>query len=61
MRVPAVWLIGFWVLLQLLIAYINPTFGAVAWVAHAAGFIAGVLFAMACRPIVYRRLRRVRP
>jgi membrane associated rhomboid family serine protease len=60
-RVPAAWLIGFWILLQLLIAYINPTFGAVAWVAHAAGFIAGVLFAMACRPIVYRRLRRVRP
>ena len=60
-RVPAVWLIGFWILLQLLIAYINPTFGAVAWVAHAAGFIAGLLFAMACRPIVYRRLRRLRP
>lgn len=57
-RVPALWLIGFWVLLQLLIAYINPTFGAVAWIAHAAGFIAGVLFAMACRPAVYRRLRR---
>ena len=58
-RVPALWLIGFWVLLQLLIAYINPTFGAVAWIAHAAGFIAGVLFAMACRPAVYRRLRRL--
>ena len=58
-RVPALWLIGFWILLQLLIAYINPTFGAVAWVAHAAGFVAGVLFAMACRPAVYRRLRRL--
>lgn len=58
-RIPALWLIGFWILLQLLIAYINPTFGAVAWVAHAAGFVAGVLFAMACRPAVYRRLRRL--
>jgi membrane associated rhomboid family serine protease len=58
-RIPALWLIGFWVLLQLLIAYINPTFGAVAWVAHAAGFVTGVLFAMACRPAVYRRLRRL--
>jgi len=43
----------------LLIAYINPTFGAVAWIAHAAGFIAGVLFAMVCRPAVYRRMRRL--
>lgn len=58
-RIPALWLIGFWVLLQLLLAYVNPTFGAVAWIAHAAGFIAGVLFAMACRPAVYRRLRRL--
>lgn len=57
-RIPALWLIGFWILLQLLIAYINPTFGAVAWIAHAAGFVAGVLFAMACRPAVYRRMRR---
>lgn len=59
-RIPALWLIGFWILLQLLIAYINPTFGAVAWIAHAAGFVAGVLFALACRPVVYRRLRRLR-
>lgn len=58
-RVPALWLIGFWVLLQLLLAYVNPTFGAIAWIAHAAGFLAGVLFAMACRPAVYRRLRRL--
>lgn len=59
-RIPALWLIGFWILLQVLLAYLNPTFGAVAWVAHAAGFIAGVLFAMASRPAIYRRLRRMR-
>lgn len=58
-RVPALWLIGFWILLQLLLAYLNPTFGAIAWIAHAAGFIAGVLFALASRPAVYRRLRRL--
>ncbi len=57
-RIPALWLIGFWILLQVLLAYITPTFGAVAWIAHAAGFIVGVLFAMACRPAVYRRMRR---
>ena len=60
-RIPALWLIGFWILLQVLLAYLNPTFGAVAWVAHAAGFIAGSLFALACRPVIYRRLRRLRP
>ena len=59
-RIPALWLIGFWILLQLLIAYLNPTFGAVAWIAHVAGFAAGMLFALACRPAVYRRMRRLR-
>lgn len=59
-RIPALWLIGFWILLQVLMAYLNPTLGAVAWIAHAVGFIVGVLFALACRPAVYRRLRRMR-
>jgi membrane associated rhomboid family serine protease len=60
MRIPALWLIGFWILLQVLMAYLNPTLGAIAWIAHAVGFIVGVLFAMACRPAVYRRMRRLR-
>lgn len=59
-RIPALWLIGFWFLLQVLMAYLNPTLGAVAWIAHAVGFMVGVLFALACRPAVYRRMRRLR-
>ncbi len=59
-RIPALWLIGFWILLQVLMAYLNPTLGAVAWIAHVAGFMVGVLFAMGCRPAVYRRMRRMR-
>jgi membrane associated rhomboid family serine protease len=56
-RVPAALLIGFWALLQVLFSYVGPSFGAVAWSAHLAGFVFGVLFALASRPAVFRRLR----
>ncbi|HRQ63560.1 MAG TPA: rhomboid family intramembrane serine protease [Xanthomonadaceae bacterium] len=56
-RVPAALLIGFWALLQVLFSYVGPSFGAVAWSAHLAGFVIGVLFALASRPAVFRRLR----
>lgn len=57
-RVPAALLIGFWALLQVLFSYVGPGFGAVAWSAHLAGFILGILFALGSRPAVYRRMRR---
>lgn len=59
-RVPAFLLIGMWALLQLGFAYSGPAFGAVAWPAHIAGFVFGVLFALLTRAAIARRLRRSR-
>jgi membrane associated rhomboid family serine protease len=59
-RAPASLLIGVWALLQVLFAYIGPAFGAVAWMAHVAGFLFGMLFAVFARAAVARRLRRGR-
>ncbi|MBV2209863.1 MAG: rhomboid family intramembrane serine protease [Thermomonas sp.] len=59
-RVPAFLLIGLWALLQLFFAYSGPAFGAVAWPAHIAGFVFGVLFALITRAAIARRLRRSR-
>jgi membrane associated rhomboid family serine protease len=56
-RVPASLLIGFWALLQVMFSFVGPTFGAVAWAVHLAGFIAGVAFAVLSRPSIARRLR----
>jgi membrane associated rhomboid family serine protease len=57
-RAPASLLIGIWALLQVVFAYIGPAFGAVAWVAHVAGFVFGVLFALVVRAAIARRLRK---
>ena len=59
-RVPAFLLIGLWVLLQVLFAYSGPAFGAVAWPAHIAGFLFGVVFALLTKAAIARRLRRSR-
>jgi membrane associated rhomboid family serine protease len=59
-RAPASLLIGIWVLLQVVFAYIGPALGAVAWWAHLAGFAFGVVFAMFVRAAIARRLRRQR-
>lgn len=59
-RAPASLLIGIWALLQIVFAYIGPAFGTVAWVAHIAGFCFGVLFAVAARGAIARRLRKRR-
>jgi len=59
-RAPASLLIGIWVLLQVVFAYIGPAFGAVAWSAHVAGFVFGVLFALVVRAAIARRLRKRR-
>ena len=57
-RAPAFLLIGAWAGLQVLFAYIGPAFGAVAWSAHIAGFLVGVVFALFVRAAIARRLRR---
>ncbi len=59
-RAPASLLIGGWAVLQVVFAYIGPAFGAVAWSAHIAGFLFGVLFALAARGSIARRLRHSR-
>jgi membrane associated rhomboid family serine protease len=56
-RVPAALLISLWFLLQVLFTYVGPGFGAVVWWAHIAGFCFGILFALASRAAVARRLR----
>ena len=59
-RAPAFLLIGIWAALQVVFAYIGPAFGAVAWAAHVAGFLFGVVFALVVRAGIARRLRRQR-
>jgi membrane associated rhomboid family serine protease len=56
-RVPAGLLIGFWALLQVIFSVIDPSFGAVAWSVHLAGFALGVGFALISRPALARRQR----
>lgn len=57
-RVPAFLLIGIWVLLQLLFSYAGPSYAAVVWWTHIAGFLFGVIFALFSRGAVIRRMRR---
>ena len=59
-RAPASLLIGIWGLLQVVFAYVGPAFGAVAWAAHVAGFVFGLLFALLARAGITRRLRRLK-
>ncbi len=56
-RIPTAWLIGVWALMQAVFAWIDPSFGRVAWSIHLAGFLAGVVFALASRPAIARRQR----
>jgi membrane associated rhomboid family serine protease len=56
-RVPAWLLIGFWVLLQVIFSFVGPSFGAVAWTVHLAGFVLGALFALISRQALARRQR----
>jgi membrane associated rhomboid family serine protease len=57
-RVPAPLLIGAWALLQVVFAYIGPAFGMVAWSAHIAGFLFGVVYGIYVRAAIARRLRK---
>lgn len=58
-RIPAIWLIGFWILIQITFSLVGPSFGQVAWAAHIGGFIAGVVFALASREAIARRQRNL--
>jgi len=44
MRLSAIWVLGFWIILQVINSLITPsTGGGVAWGAHLGGFVAGIL------------------
>jgi len=57
-RAPAYLLIGLWAILQVVFAYIGPTFGMVVWWAHIAGFAFGVVYGIYVRAAIARRLRK---
>lgn len=56
-KAPAALLIGLWAALQLAFTFVGPSFGAVAWWAHLAGFVVGLVYALALKPMLARRLR----
>ena len=57
-RVPALHLIGIWLLFQVL-ETLGSRSGAVAWWAHVFGFINGLFLALTLRPWLYRRDARL--
>jgi len=57
-RAPAFLLIGVWAVLQVVFAYIGPSFGKVAWSAHLAGFLFGIVYGLYVRAAIARRLRQ---
>ena len=57
-RAPAYLLIGVWAALQIVFAYIGPSFGMVAWSAHLSGFLFGIVYGLYVRAAIARRLRK---
>ncbi|MGC8777475.1 MAG: rhomboid family intramembrane serine protease [Candidatus Caldatribacteriaceae bacterium] len=58
LRVPAVTLLGFWVILQIIYGLFSlaiPNYGGVAWFAHLGGFAIGVLWGKIASVRLYRR------
>ena len=56
-RTPAPVMIGAWAILQVVFSVIGPGFGAVAWSAHVAGFVIGILYGLMARSTLSRRWR----
>ncbi len=57
-RVPAIHLIGIWLVFQVLETFGSRT-GAIAWWAHVFGFVNGVFLALILRPWLHRRDARL--
>jgi len=57
-RTPASLMIGVWAALQLAFTVVGPGFGAVAWTAHAAGFLIGMVYGLLARGSVGSASRR---
>lgn len=56
-RTPASVMIGVWAMLQLAFTFVGPGFGAVAWSAHLAGFVIGLVLGLLARSAIAKRLR----
>lgn len=50
-QLPTLLVVGSWFLLQLLYVQVGPTFGAMAWWTHLAGFVLGLVFALLARAV----------
>ena len=50
-QLPTLLVVGSWFVLQLLYALLGPTFGAMAWWTHLAGFALGLGFALLARAV----------
>lgn len=59
-RVPVLLVIGSWVTLQMLYTWIGPAFGPIAWWAHVAGFLAGLLVTLPAGPGTGERRLKMR-
>ncbi|HLB25641.1 MAG TPA: rhomboid family intramembrane serine protease [Nitrospirota bacterium] len=61
-KVPAVLIIGWWIILQVIngLVYVDVPGGGVAWFAHVGGFLAGILLLLLMRKRVYRSNRHWR-
>ena len=55
-RIPALLVIGSWFTLQVVYTVFGPTSGAVAWWTHVAGFVAGLVAALAARLVLKPRI-----
>ena len=60
-HIPAVIVLGFWIVIQVVSGYITVALGrgesgGVAWFAHIGGFVAGMLLLFLLRPRQSRRL-----
>ncbi|MCX7667591.1 MAG: rhomboid family intramembrane serine protease [Atribacterota bacterium] len=59
LRVPALVLLGFWIILQVVYGLFSlaiPNYGGVAWFAHLGGFAVGVLWGKIASAYLYRKL-----
>ena len=60
-HVPAIVVLGFWIVVQLLSAFLTAArgggeMGGVAWFAHVGGFVAGIVLLFLLRPSRSARL-----
>ncbi len=58
LKLPAMWLLGMWILFNLVFFLVAPASGGVAWVTHLAGFVTGLAITWPLRKRIRLRLAR---